>query len=148
MYCCKYVNISQGRMVSLIIRKIKSVTISVYCISLFPNQHIFGFSHKSRLKLELSDYRIIFRRTILVWYKQLLILGFCFRNRFHCSSLLIGSRATELQYIDVMEQINLLALVHLFTFQEIELFLLRSFIATCEELINKDRGIRLQQNMK
>jgi len=44
-----------------------------------------------------------------------------------------------MQYIDVMEQTNLLALVHPLTFQKIELFLLRSFIATCEELIKKDR---------
>jgi hypothetical protein len=35
--CCEFVDISKSRMVSLIIRKIISVTISVYCISLFPD---------------------------------------------------------------------------------------------------------------
>jgi len=35
-----------------------------------------------------SDYRIIFRSSILIWYKQLLILGFCFLSSLHCSSLI------------------------------------------------------------
>jgi hypothetical protein len=42
----------------------------------------------------------------------------------------------------------MLALAPLLTFQEIESLLLRFFIATFGELINKDREIRLQQKYR
>lgn len=56
-----------------------------------------------------------------------------------------------MQYMDITEQLNLLALVHLLTFKDRDISHFYSDLLSQlvkNSLINKDRDIMLQQNLK